>query len=190
MKKGKQRIASLFFVLGYLISLFSDVFPVSAQAACPGPGTLVKVVDGAKLNVRPNPGGSIPNNAPVDLLTGSSSSPKYFVYEERTISGTSFLRIENGDKDGWILSAFLELTCGTLVPPATLTPTRTFTPTRTPTSATPTRLPSSTSGPSPTPTGTPSVSRITVFEMSDGSIVINGYCVQACEWSFNMENLP
>jgi hypothetical protein len=83
---------------------------------------------------------------------------------------------------------------GAVVRYSTNTPTRT--PTRTPTvaprtaTASPTRQPTSTQGPTPTDTPTPSVSRITVYEMSDGSIRLDGYCVEACEWSFDMRDLP
>lgn len=185
--RWNKAIFPAFIVFAVILITFSPASPpVSAQALCPGPGTLVKVFDSAKLNVRPSPGGSIPNNAPDEEVVGSPTSPKYFVYEEKTISGISYLRIENGDKDGWILSAFLELTCGTLVPPATPTRTSTVSP-RSPTPAkTPTRLPSSTPGPSPTEIPI----LLTAIAGEDEWVVFPFVCPKACEGYIIVRNLP
>jgi hypothetical protein len=99
----------------------------------------------------------------------------------------------------WVHSGYVDKVTSTPAP----TPTRTLTPTRTPTKAPNTPVPTPSPSPSRLPTITstipglntvtpaPTVNPYIIYEYGeDGIAIMRGYCVQACEWTVTLENLP
>jgi hypothetical protein len=95
-------------------------------------GGWVRVVPGAGLNVRPNPGGNVPGNVRTSVITGADGWLKV------DARNGEYLHIVD---EGWIWDHYLEVDCKAVptstpapqTPTGTLAPSATFTPRPSPT---------------------------------------------------------